>query len=131
MKQKEEATIRAKEEDKMKLFEKEKEKLKNDEEFRRRAAAVKKRLKNYYAELQAKKRRQIFLLQLFNEFNKYETKRQAPGWICSVQRTALQLRAVRCYSCAHEKMCILARSECPLCGRRAVYICRFVCSYFH
>ncbi len=56
MKQKEEASIRAKEEDKMKLFEKEKEKLKNDEEFRRRAAAVKRRLKNYYAELQAKEK---------------------------------------------------------------------------
>ncbi len=54
MKQKEEAAMRAKEEGRMKMYEKEKEKLKNDEDFRRRAVAVKIKLKNYYAELEAK-----------------------------------------------------------------------------
>ncbi len=59
MKQKEEVAIRAKEEDRVKMYEKEKEKLKSDEDFRRRAAAVKKKLKNYYAELQAKEKADV------------------------------------------------------------------------
>ncbi len=61
VKQKEEATTRAKEEDRMKMCEKEKEKLKNDEDFRRRAAAVKRKLKNYYAELEAKEKADVFV----------------------------------------------------------------------
>ncbi len=56
VKQKKEAAMRAKEDDRLRIYEKEKEKSKNDEDFRKRAAAVKRKLKNYYAELEAKER---------------------------------------------------------------------------